>query len=614
MLAMSKGKSALFTWSQHRFPQFYHHSSDPREANKDAPRTFFQNITFVDETVSLSKNLRRSDSNAIRTDADKVDLASPDHEQTQAHETSPDIQSSDDFSTARLFNNPPSIFGLPLNATLFSFAQEPQSTGSLLHADGRPNSEPYPVVSPDPLGDADAFRNLPWNVTTATNELGGQSYSIGPSLPPAVRPGRTPLESPFPNEATATSAATSSKFRRSQISCEDTVVLHPREAHLVKLFTQTWGPIFDCLDPDRHFSTSIVQVALTKFPPILDAMMAISALQLSRVSGYPFAAAEYYRDRCSKALVPILLSHDRPSSSEETLFATYVLLRGYAHINDNLEDSQPDSLFTAALALNTSSDVVPSEEESLMRAAFWVHLRQDIHVALLLKCPIRSDFEPCLRKDEILSSLEKEVQGQGVSQTAIDCAWGNRMVSLLCDVINYCFQEGERTLETWTLLWVDVERWCFEKPPSFKPYCERERDPSRNRVFPEIWLTCDWHVVASLYYHTAKLLLKTHRPYSSWRMKASDMTPGYDFDSMDEILLHARAICGIIITNPIAQALIIACHMINVAGAFFTDEQEQHETVRLLEMAQATTGHPSTKAKQKLKEVWTKRAVLRKHL
>lgn len=128
-----------------------------------------------------------------------------------------------------------------------------------------------------------------------------------------------------------------------------------------------------------------------------------------------------------------------------------------------------------------------------MRAAFWVHLRQDIHVALLLQCPIRTDFEPCLRREEIIVSLEKEANGQRVSQTAIDCAWGNRMVTILCNVINYCFQKGERLIEPWTALWVDVERWSFERPSSFNPFCVRERDPSRNRTFPEIWLTSDCH-------------------------------------------------------------------------------------------------------------------------
>lgn len=133
-----------------------------------------------------------------------------------------------------------------------------------------------------------------------------------------------------------------------------------------------------------------------------------------------------------------------------------------------------------------------------------------------------------------------------------------------------------------------------------------------------------------MYYHAAKLLLKTRRPVNRRRYEAPNMEFECDLDPRDEILLHARAICGITTTNPVAQALIIACHLVRannaeplfvspltahdqiiVAGAFFNDKQEQDETFKLLEMAQTMTGHPCTIAKQKLREVWAKSAASR---
>lgn len=79
------------------------------------------------------------------------------------------------------------------------------------------------------------------------------------------------------------------------------------------------------------------------------------------------------------------------------------------------------------------------------------------------------------------------------SQNAIDCAWANRMVSLTCDIINYCFDEDEKSVDEWLILGAKLERWNVEKPVTFRPFCERERDIGRKRVFPEIWLASDCH-------------------------------------------------------------------------------------------------------------------------
>lgn len=61
-------------------------------------------------------------------------------------------------------------------------------------------------------------------------------------------------------------------------------ITHPREAYLLKVFTQTWGPIFDCLDADLTFTKSVLHIALTSCQPLFWAILATSALQLSRVS------------------------------------------------------------------------------------------------------------------------------------------------------------------------------------------------------------------------------------------------------------------------------------------------------------------------------------------
>lgn len=54
--------------------------------------------------------------------------------------------------------------------------------------------------------------------------------------------------------------------------------------------------------------------------------------------------------------------------------------------------------------------------------------------------------------------------------------------------------------------------------------------------------------------------------------------PIYDaLTNQEEVLLHARAICGIVLTNPNAQALIVMCHMATISSIFFTDKSYQAE-------------------------------------
>ena len=57
-------------------------------------------------------------------------------------------------------------------------------------------------------------------------------------------------------------------------------------------------------------------------------------------------------------------------------------------------------------------------------------------------------------------------------------------------------------------------------------------------------------------------------------------------------------------SNPIAQALIVACHMISVAGVFLESPAEQREVLQLLHMARTATGWPVDEVEKRLKEAW----------
>ena len=191
------------------------------------------------------------------------------------------------------FDNPPSLVGLPLAASI-----QPSLAGpSLNYFTGTHGDGPRGLASPD----SQQF--------TATTEAVQQSAFSQP---------------------TPSTAMVSPSVPRQFIT--PVGITHPREAYLIKCFTQTWGPIFDCLDADRTFTRTVVQMAVSSSPPLFWAVLATSALQLSHTSDYPFAAAQHYRSRCSQSIMPMLLEAVENEAGEESLFATYVLLRNYEHM------------------------------------------------------------------------------------------------------------------------------------------------------------------------------------------------------------------------------------------------------------------------------------------
>lgn len=200
-------------------------------------------------------------------------------------------------SASYFFNNPPPIIGLPLSASVHHIAPVGETMD---------NEEPAPD-----------------NGSSSVPTTGQESLD----------PGR--LRDVATSDARPTSALAGDKGQDHMRETQGDAlpaISHAREAYLLKVYTQTWGPIFDCLDADMTFTKSVLHIAMSSFQPLFWAILTTSALQLSRVSNYPSSAAKYYRSQCSKSLVPILLQETQSTLNEEALFATYVLLRNYEHM------------------------------------------------------------------------------------------------------------------------------------------------------------------------------------------------------------------------------------------------------------------------------------------
>lgn len=95
---------------------------------------------------------------------------------------------------------------------------------------------------------------------------------------------------------------------------------------------------------------------------------------------------------------------------------------------------------------------------------------------------------------------------------ADDSTWANRMVLLTAKLTQHCCSKRPTTSTdgVYEHLATYADRWMEMKPASFEPfYFQSANDDS---LFPELWLTCDAHVMGLLYYHLAKILLEIYRP------------------------------------------------------------------------------------------------------
>lgn len=202
--------------------------------------------------------------------------------------------------------NPPSIVGLPLTADIQNFVSEdesfPYQRTQITQGSARLRALlDFPAINSYPDQDATFGVPSPFNMEHASSSACVNHDTVSPLS-----------HSSFPTDVPTISGS--------------------QEAFLVKFFAQTWGPIFDCLDSESTFTRTATRLALTSSQPLLWAILATSALQLSRISNFPFAAAQYYRSQCSKHIMPILLTPGFSEVHEDTLFATYVMLRNYEHM------------------------------------------------------------------------------------------------------------------------------------------------------------------------------------------------------------------------------------------------------------------------------------------
>ncbi|KAF7556159.1 hypothetical protein G7Z17_g1635 [Cylindrodendrum hubeiense] len=260
------------------------------------------------------------------------------------------------------------------------------------------------------------------------------------------------------------------------------------EANLVRYYIDHVSRIFDVCDPERHFSLVVPWRAAT-CPPLMDAVLALSARWLSRSTNFDEYVADRYQQRCLN--IPL-----SGADSGTHLFG------GHLFVSASASDQSP-----------TSASQKPSELSSLSglrQAAFRVAFRQEVITAFVSQRPVTPAF---YLKDVIRS----------VDVPTDDCTWCHRILLHLADALQFCFPDSsvaaDESAKRYEELVAYGDQWYIKTPQSFRPIFFKEANRNspgdtgdERTLSPDIWLLSDTVATALLNYHLSRILLLAFDP------------------------------------------------------------------------------------------------------
>ncbi|KAJ4340273.1 hypothetical protein N0V87_002564 [Didymella glomerata] len=174
---------------------------------------------------------------------------------------------------------------------------------------------------------------------------------------------------------------------------------------------------FDMIDNECHFAVDVVQRA-KKDSTLMNAILALSARQLSRTTDFdPYIADAYYQ-RCFDTLIPAL-NNNKIAKEDESLLAATIILRLMEEMNISIVGNDPQGhLFgTQAIIRVAEQSYADSTGPSFRQAIYWAAFRQELWISLMTQRAFQTHIFPADR------SLEP----------ANDSIWATRTIAHLGD-------------------------------------------------------------------------------------------------------------------------------------------------------------------------------------
>ena len=130
--------------------------------------------------------------------------------------------------------------------------------------------------------------------------------------------------------------------------------------------------------------------------------------------------------------------------------------------------------------------------------------------------------------------------------------------------------------QQWQQLWLDLQFWLDERPPSMRPTALADGDDSS--AFPTIVFP-HWAAISSnQVYHAACISMLEMRP------------PESRLDSQSLSLWHGRQVCGISCANPHPGSMVNSIQPLFTAGRLMSHASERQKIAQLLQSIERETG------------------------
>jgi hypothetical protein len=207
---------------------------------------------------------------------------------------------------------------------------------------------------------------------------------------------------------------------------------------------------FDMVDNRCHFGVHVVQRAKTN-STLMNAILALSARQLSRISDFdPYVADAYYQ-RCFETLIPAL--NDNIAIRDESLLAATIILRLMEEMNISIIGSDPQGhLFgTQAIIRAAEQSYVGTTGPNFRQAIYWAAFRQELWISLMTQRAFQLHIFPADRS----------------MGPADDSIWATRTIAHLGDVCNFAFGEDRHSVLRYSQLMDENKVWRTQRPNSF---------------------------------------------------------------------------------------------------------------------------------------------------
>ncbi|KAH7157787.1 hypothetical protein B0J13DRAFT_542737 [Dactylonectria estremocensis] len=358
----------------------------------------------------------------------------------------------------------------------------------------------------------------------------------------------------------------------------------PIEAMLFQTFVDKLAPLFDLCDSDRHFATVVPHRAVT-CPPLMNAILAASARHLSRISTFDGLIGDQYHQNCLSVLIPALSSSI--TIKDENLLTAIVILRYMEELDvPVMSTSMASESHLVGTRVFVAAQDKLSELGSLRRAAFWVALRQEIHMAFMQARPVHANYD----LETVCDLIVPDDNG---------CSFANLTIIHCAACLRYCFSGEEHNANTWEKLRMSQDCWWEERPWYFHPmYINAES----NNVFPEVIFLNDAVVTGVLHYYLIEILLAAHNPTAP----RLGLGQAASFRSINEaIKRNVRMVCGVAESNPRTMtSYAYVCLAITMGGDRFTDLREQNALYNILIKIDTRYAWPTGSTQEYLRSVW----------